>query len=63
MNGISGVTFDECYSRRVEEAIAGVRVCFIDRENLLRNKQAAGRPKDLADIAALTQSPDKRRGP
>ena len=62
MNGISGVTFDECYPRRVEETIAGVRVCFIDRENLLRNKQAAGRPKDLADIAALTQSSNKPRG-
>lgn len=56
MNGISGVSFDQCYGRRVEETIAGVRVCFIDRENLLLNKQAAGRPKDLADIAALTHS-------
>lgn len=56
MNGISGVSFDQCYGRRVEETIAGVRVCFIDRENLLLNKQAAGRPKDLADIAALTHA-------
>jgi predicted nucleotidyltransferase len=56
MNGISGVSFDQCYGRRVEETIAGVRVCFIDRESLLLNKQAAGRPKDLADVAALTRS-------
>jgi len=61
MNGISGVSFDQCYIRRVEETIAGVRVCFIDRESLLLNKAAAGRPKDLADIAALTQSPKKPR--
>jgi CDP-paratose 2-epimerase len=59
MNGISGVSFDQCYERRVEETIGGVRVFFIDRESLLLNKQAAGRPKDLADIAALTASPAK----
>jgi hypothetical protein len=57
MNGISGVSFDQCYGRRVEETIAGVQICFIDRESLLSNKQAAGRPKDLADIAALTKIP------
>jgi len=59
MNGISGVSFDQCYVRRVEETIAGIRVCFIDRENLLLNKQAAGRPKDLADLAALTKTPGR----
>jgi hypothetical protein len=29
-------------------------VAFIGREAFLRNKRAAGRPKDLADIDALT---------
>jgi hypothetical protein len=29
---------------------------FIDRETFLRNKRAAGRPKDLADIEALKES-------
>ncbi len=54
MNEISGVTFAECYARRIEESIDGVRICFIDRDKLLANKRSAGRPKDLADIAALT---------
>lgn len=56
MNEISGVKFDECFSQRVEEMIDGIRVCFIDRKNLLLNKRAAGRPKDLADIDALTRT-------
>jgi len=56
MNEISGVSFDDCFAKRAEETIDGLRVCFIDRENLLRNKRAAGRPKDLADIAALTRA-------
>lgn len=55
MNGISGVAFEECYAKRVEDTIDGLRICFIDRESLLKNKQAAGRPKDLADIDALTK--------
>ena len=56
MNEISGVTFEECFGRRLEEMIDGIRVCFIDRELLLLNKRAAGRPKDLADIDALTRT-------
>ena len=56
MNEISGVKFDGCFSQRVEEMIDGVRVCFIDRENLLLNKRAAGRPKNIADIDVLTRT-------
>lgn len=55
MNEISGVSFEACFGRRIEEMIDGIRVCFIDRENLLLNKRATGRPKDLADIDALTR--------
>jgi predicted nucleotidyltransferase len=59
MNAISGVSFEECFGKRAEESIAGLRVCFIDRESLLANKRAAGRPKDLADIEALTRTTNK----
>lgn len=61
MNEISGVTFAECYASRIEEIIDGVRMNFIDRVNLLANKRAAGRPKDLADVDALTKSKDDER--
>jgi hypothetical protein len=33
-------------------------VAFIGREAFLRNKRAAGRPKDLADVEALRE-PDQ----
>jgi hypothetical protein len=56
MNEISGISFETCFGKRVEETIDGLRVCFIDRDSLLINKRAAGRPKDLADIAALTRN-------
>ena len=55
MNDISGVVFEDCYARRIAETIDGVQINFIDRESLLANKRAAGRPKDLADVDALTR--------
>jgi hypothetical protein len=37
-------------------AIEGLMVPVIGRDDLLRNKAASGRPKDLADLAALGTS-------
>jgi hypothetical protein len=48
-----GVDFEECYSHRVETEMDGVLVNFIDVENLKRNKKAAGRHQDLADVENL----------
>jgi hypothetical protein len=53
MSAISGVEWDEVWSNRVEGVLGRSRVSFLGRETFLRNKRAAGRPKDLADIDAL----------
>jgi hypothetical protein len=50
---ISGVSFDEAWASRIETEVESRTVPFIGREALLKNKQATGRPKDLADIARL----------
>jgi hypothetical protein len=55
MTQISGVTFDEVWASRVTAEVEGRTVGFIDRAHLLKNKEAAGRPKDLADVARLRQ--------
>ena len=55
---IDGVAFASAWPRRVVRAIAGVSFPFLSRDDLLRNKRAAGRPKDLLDIALLTGAPD-----
>jgi hypothetical protein len=39
--------------QHVPGAYGAVPVRYIGRDALLRNKLAAGRPKDLADVAAL----------
>lgn len=51
---ISGVAFDACWQRRETGVLDGVRVNVISLADLLANKRAAARPKDLADIDALT---------
>jgi hypothetical protein len=62
MTGITGVTFDQAWPSRVTVAIEGLSVPVIGRADLLRNKAASGRPKDLADMAALgTAQAAKRR--
>jgi len=48
-----GVDFEECYANRVQTKMDGIIVNFIDIENLKRNKKAAGRHQDLADIENL----------
>lgn len=54
LSRISGVDFEEAWQRRVDVTIDGsLSAPFISREDLLAAKLAAGRPQDLADVAAL----------
>jgi hypothetical protein len=48
-----GVTFEACYAARQQTELSDVDVSFIDLENLKRNKRAAGRLQDLADVESL----------
>ncbi|MDX2194326.1 MAG: hypothetical protein NW201_13305 [Gemmatimonadales bacterium] len=59
LTAISGVpTFAEAWPDRLERDVRGVRVPFLGRNALLRNKRAAGRRQDLADIEALGEDPE-----
>lgn len=48
-----GVDFGTCYTSKMQIDIDGLKVDFIDQENLLKNKQAVGRPQDEADASNL----------
>jgi len=54
LTGVTGVEFAACYARRVEAEFDGVIVKIIGRDDLLTNKRAAGRHKDLDDVGRLT---------
>ncbi|MEQ1502644.1 MAG: nucleotidyl transferase AbiEii/AbiGii toxin family protein [Myxococcota bacterium] len=53
---IDGVSFDEAWSGRATRTIDAMAVPFLGRAELVRNKRAAGRPKDLADLALLDEA-------
>jgi hypothetical protein len=53
LTDISGVTFDEAWASRATGEVEGRTVGFIGRAALLKNKEATGRLKDLADVARL----------
>jgi hypothetical protein len=53
LNWASGVDFDECYRERIVDEVDGVEVSLIGLDQLKKNKKAAGRLKDLADLEEL----------
>ena len=53
---IDGVDFDRAWKNRVEAVIdleTGLKASFISGPDLVAAKLAAGRPQDIADVAAL----------
>jgi len=53
INDLDGVTFAECYARRITTTLEGVEVSLISLPDLKTNKRASGRNKDLADLDYL----------
>ena len=53
MSDISGVTWTEAWDGRETGRCGSHELPFIGRREFVRNKQASGRLKDLADIEAL----------
>ncbi len=62
LTSIDGVDFDAAWATRAEIDIDGRSVPFISRQDLITNKQAAGRLQDLADVAALEADDDRPGG-
>jgi hypothetical protein len=60
LTSIDGVDFDEALQNAGSFQIEGRSIRFIGRVALLKNKKAAGRPKDLADVAWLEKHPELR---
>lgn len=53
LTSLTGVEFESAWDRRMSGVLGGVSVAFIGRDDLVRNKRALGRPRDLADVADL----------
>jgi predicted nucleotidyltransferase len=53
LTGIDGVDFADAYANRIEVDLDGLQVPFLGFEDLLRNKKASARSKDLIDVDEL----------
>ena len=56
LTSIAGVDFESCWERRKEYPMGSLAVPLIGLEDLERNKLAAGRHQDLADVEALRRN-------
>ncbi|MEI8094593.1 MAG: hypothetical protein WCG80_10290 [Spirochaetales bacterium] len=55
LTDIDGVSFRECWARRVEIPVDGLVLPTIHLDDLIANKRASGRLQDLADVEKLTR--------
>ncbi len=55
ITSITGVTWDEAVTGRVEGRYGDQVVYYLGKKELILNKRATGRKKDLADIEALEE--------
>jgi hypothetical protein len=53
LQAIPAVDFGEAWPRRLVVELAGVSVPVLGKDDLIRNKQAVGRPQDRRDVKAL----------
>lgn len=53
INEASGISFEGCYKRRNLIKVDEIVISVISREDLIKNKRAAGRHRDFADIESF----------
>lgn len=53
LNQASGIDFQSCYKRRKTVNVDGIIISLISEADLLKNKAASGREKDIADLKNL----------
>jgi hypothetical protein len=56
MMSIPGVEFEEAWKNREVVALDGLKIPFISRSDLIRAKEASGRPQDRIDIDNLKEA-------
>ena len=53
LNQASGIDFQSCYKNRKVISVDGVDISIISVKDLVTNKAASGREKDVADLRNL----------
>jgi predicted nucleotidyltransferase len=53
LTGVTGLRFEESFERSIEADFDGIPVRIPSLDDLIRNKKASARTRDLADVEAL----------
>jgi hypothetical protein len=56
LTSLTGLTWKQVFSNKMQGEYAGVPVYFIGKEELKINKKALGRHKDLADLESIKEN-------
>ena len=56
MMSIPGIEFDEAWEKRETVELGDLKILFISRSDLIRVKEASGRPQDRIDIEKLNEA-------
>lgn len=62
LSAISGLTYEEAVKRAVQVAVDGLSLKMISLDDLIVNKRASGRPKDISDAITLEKLKAKLNG-
>jgi hypothetical protein len=55
VTSITGVEFEQAWQGRVRRLVGGLELAFLGRSDLVANKRATGRAKDLIDLELLAE--------
>ena len=65
LNDIDGVSFDSAWERRQPVRLEGpstsIPISFLGLDDLIINKRASARPKDLEDLPYLLEAQKRRK--
>ena len=53
VSAVDGLEYSDAVKRAVKMNVDGLEIKVISIDDLIANKRAAGRPKDIADVVAL----------
>jgi hypothetical protein len=53
LTSLTGLEFADAWNDRLDQEVGGLRLPFLGRASLIRNKRATGRPRDLGDLEVL----------
>jgi hypothetical protein len=57
LTDVTGLRFDQAWNQRAVHEVGALAIPFLGRDDLVRNKRASGRYKDLGDLEALGEDP------